>query len=84
MTLFLFEDLKVEEVTVSDTASRSVYANNRYRITLERQFRENGNLQETCTVHNITDTVLCLNRDNFSIAFPKQRTKKLPYSPSPA
>jgi len=70
----LFEDLKVEEVTVSDTASRSVYANNRYRITLERQFRENGNLQETCTVHNITDTVLCLNRDNFSIAFPLNDT----------
>lgn len=70
----LAEDLRVEEVAVSPTASRSVYANNRYRITVERQFRENGNLQETYTVQNITDTVLCLNRDNFSIAFPLNDT----------
>ena len=66
----LFEELKVKKIVMEDDHASVVYENNRYRITVDRSFNRNGNFTERYTVKNITDTVLCMNRDNFSIAFP--------------
>ena len=66
----LFEDLKVKNILIEDDHSSVIYENNRYLITVDRYFKNTGNFTERYTVKNITDTVLCINRDNFSIAFP--------------
>ena len=66
----LFEDLKVKNILIEDDHSSVIYENNRYLITVDRYFKNTGNITERYTVKNITDTVLCINRDNFSIAFP--------------
>lgn len=64
------KELSLSSFTESEDNSRSVYENDRYLITVDRFFRSNGNFVERYTVKNITDTVLCLCRDNFAVAVP--------------
>jgi len=63
-------ELKLIEFTEGADCSKSVYQNDRYRITVQRTFTENGTFAEKYTVQNVTDTVICINRDNLAIAVP--------------
>ena len=50
--------------------SETVYSNGELRVTVYRSFNENGNFVENYTIKNLTDTVVCVNRDNFGIETP--------------
>lgn len=65
-----YKELELADFEADKDKMLAVYKNDRYRITVNRFFKENGNFTERYTVKNITDTVLCLCRDNFAIAFP--------------
>lgn len=48
----------------------AVYNNNRYAVTVKRFFSQSDRLTERYTIKNITDVIVCINRDNFGICLP--------------
>lgn len=66
----LHQDPKLISFSENGIESTAVYETERYLITVFRFFNSKGNFTERITVKNITDTVICINRDNFSIAVP--------------
>lgn len=53
-----------------DLSSESVYEGKGLSVKFIREFSENGNFVENCILTNISETVICINRDNFGIEFP--------------
>lgn len=71
-------ETELESCTVGEASAETVYAGHiktpfgfcRIRVTIRRSFTEDGKYREEVTVTNMTDTVICLNRDTFGIELP--------------
>ena len=46
------------------------FKSDEFSVTVTRYFKENGNYAENYKIKNITDTAICINRDNFGIETP--------------
>ena len=66
----LCRELKLVDFSEDADRSYAVYQNYKYAVTVAREFKSNGNFVEKYTIKNITDTVICINRDNLGIAVP--------------
>ena len=64
------EPFSLKEIETDDLCCKVVYENNKMRVTVTRDFAENGNFRESMTVCNISESVYCITRDNFAIQFP--------------
>lgn len=61
---------ELEKTELSDARAVSEYVSDEFSVTVTRYFKENGNFAENYRIKNITDTVICINRDNFGIETP--------------
>lgn len=59
--------MKLGSFIQNDNISTAVYSNDRLCVTVTRSFNAKGNFVESYLLKNITETVLCVNRDNFGI-----------------
>lgn len=66
------EGRKAEFVRADITDEKSVvyYTSDELSVTVTRYFAKNGNLVENYKIKNISNTVVCVNRDNFGIELP--------------
>lgn len=66
------DDRKAVLSSFNEENNRAVseYKSDDITVTVTRYFKENGNLVENFVIKNISDTVVCLNRDNFGIETP--------------
>lgn len=66
----LKNEVNLIEFKEDNETSIAFYQNDKLTVTVTRSFNPSGNFTEKFMVKNITDTVLCINRDNFAIALP--------------
>ncbi len=64
------KDLRLVSFSESDTDIKCEYGDDELLVTVTRFFKENGNFVENYKIKNITETVVCINRDNFGIETP--------------
>jgi len=64
------ENLAIKSIDIQEQNASVVYVNDKLEVTTNRFFKSNGNLTEQVIIQNITNTVICINRDNFGIEFP--------------
>lgn len=65
-----FREMKLVSCISGADSSESVYEGKGLSVRFRRGFGGNGNYVESCTLTNISETVICINRDNFGIEFP--------------
>ncbi|MGN1127619.1 MAG: hypothetical protein ACI4T6_01540, partial [Candidatus Flemingiibacterium sp.] len=65
-----FREMKLVSCISGADSSESVYEGKGLSVRFRRGFGGNGNYVESCTLTNISDTGICINRDNFGIEFP--------------
>ena len=61
---------RLQSFMEDENTSRAIYTSEQLQVTVDRQFRKSGSMVERYTIKNITDTVVCVNRDNFGIETP--------------
>lgn len=62
--------VKLISCKADEAESESLYEGKELSVRFVRSFSANGNFIEECTITNISETVICINRDNFGIEFP--------------
>ncbi len=64
------KEMKLSSFSETDDQSVAEYENGELSVTVTRSFNKSGNFTEKYLLKNITDTVICVNRDNFGIETP--------------
>lgn len=67
---YIADALTLKSFSETDISSESLYSCGRLEVTVKRQFCPDGNFTEKYVIKNISDTVMCINRDNFGIELP--------------
>lgn len=65
-----FKNVELTSFSADDDKSNSVYSNDVLSVTVHRFFKENGNFSEKYIIKNLTNTVVCVNREKFGIELP--------------
>lgn len=64
------EGMKLLSFQSDESSCCSEYSNGRISVNVLRKFTPEGNFSESYIIKNITETVFCINRDNFGIKLP--------------
>ena len=64
------ENIVLKSFTEDNNRFITEYSNEKISVKIVREFTREGNLTESYIIKNITNTVFCINRDNFGIALP--------------